>query len=246
MKFITVNIGDKFGRLTVINSLPTHKKHIKYKCLCECGNETSTRKSHLISNEVRSCGCLKDDVLAEQSIKFTKHKLIIGAKYNRLTVIKTTGRDKDGKIQVKCICDCGNEIITTFRNLPKQHTKSCGCFKLDKIQDRAKLHWENIDPWQHEYSNFLSRTKSRKLTSNITLIEFTALCQNNCIYCLDPPNTKTEANILRNGIDRIDNDIGYILNNCVTCCSNCNRMKEKRTKDDFLNRIKKIYQQLNK
>lgn len=41
-----------------------------------------------------------------------------------------------------------------------------------------------------------------------------------------------------NGIDRVNNDIGYIKNNCIPCCKICNRAKNSMSYDDFLNWIK--------
>ena len=44
-----------------------------------------------------------------------------------------------------------------------------------------------------------------------------------------------------NGIDRVDNKIGYELDNCVSCCIKCNKAKSYFGQDEFLNHIKKIY-----
>ena len=43
-----------------------------------------------------------------------------------------------------------------------------------------------------------------------------------------------------NGIDRIDSNIGYEPDNCVTCCVICNRMKNKYSKNAFLLHVSKI------
>ena len=44
----------------------------------------------------------------------------------------------------------------------------------------------------------------------------------NCSYC--------DNKINELGIDRIDNKMGYTLNNVVPCCSRCNFMKHIMTK----------------
>ena len=44
-----------------------------------------------------------------------------------------------------------------------------------------------------------------------------------------------------NGIDRIDSNIGYTVNNCVPCCTICNHMKNDLTTDEFYNHIKLLY-----
>lgn len=44
-----------------------------------------------------------------------------------------------------------------------------------------------------------------------------------------------------NGIDRVDSKIGYYIDNCVTCCTMCNYMKQAHSKESFLEQVKKIY-----
>ena len=53
--------------------------------------------------------------------------------------------------------------------------------------------------------------------------------------------TYAYKDFLYNGIDRKDNNIGYIIENCVSCCGICNRMKMDMSYDDFLNHIRLIY-----
>jgi hypothetical protein len=37
-----------------------------------------------------------------------------------------------------------------------------------------------------------------------------------------------------NGIDRLDNDQGYVPGNCVPCCKECNGMKSTRSAETFI------------
>lgn len=76
------------------------------------------------------------------------------------------------------------------------------------------------------------------------------LFQQNCFYCGGKPNTrkmygksklgKIYYTSVYNGIDRINNEIGYILYNVVTCCGTCNFMKGKLGLDIFIKQIQKI------
>jgi late competence protein required for DNA uptake (superfamily II DNA/RNA helicase) len=64
---------------------------------------------------------------------------IIGKKYGKLTIIqeveptiKISKRKKRGEIvvknrRVKCLCECGNELVTIIYHLTCGKTKSCGC-----------------------------------------------------------------------------------------------------------------------
>lgn len=68
-------IGEKFGRLTVIERAedqftPKGKRIIRYKCKCDCGNEKVVAKWHLTSGKIVSCGCYQH----ERQVKAnTKH-----------------------------------------------------------------------------------------------------------------------------------------------------------------------------
>lgn len=61
-KRIKVEVGQKFGKLTVLDANPIYKgsgtmrKH--FKCRCDCGNVTETRASRLVRGVSKSCGCV--------------------------------------------------------------------------------------------------------------------------------------------------------------------------------------------
>jgi hypothetical protein len=42
------------------------------------------------------------------------------------------------------------------------------------------------------------------------------------------------ASYIYNGVDRVNNDFGYSIDNCVSCCKVCNRMKGKKTVAEFV------------
>ena len=68
--------------------------------------------------------------------------------------------------------------------------------------------------------------KNRNYNWNLTDEYAINLMKNQCYYCFDTNNIV--------GIDRIDNTKGYEVDNCVSCCFQCNSMKSTKTKDDFL------------
>ncbi len=63
-------IGEKYNRLTIISFDRKGKSgntNIYYwLCRCECGNEKSVRYNNLQSNQVRSCGCLANEILVKR------------------------------------------------------------------------------------------------------------------------------------------------------------------------------------
>ena len=53
-------VGQKFGKLTVLELLSesTKSHRRQYICKCDCGNEVITTSTYLITGQTRSCGCL--------------------------------------------------------------------------------------------------------------------------------------------------------------------------------------------
>lgn len=62
--------GQRFGRLTVIEKVPSKTSNARWKCLCDCGKETTVLGTTLRRGESRSCGCLRSDYWRE---KLTTH-----------------------------------------------------------------------------------------------------------------------------------------------------------------------------
>lgn len=56
-------VGVKIGRLLVIERIGTQSGHPLWRCLCDCGNETTVITCDLMQRKTCSCGCLKKDFL---------------------------------------------------------------------------------------------------------------------------------------------------------------------------------------
>lgn len=57
---------------------------------------------------------------------------LTGQKFNRLFVLnKTDSRCSDGALIWLCVCDCGNLITVRAADLKSNHTKSCGCLRVE-------------------------------------------------------------------------------------------------------------------
>lgn len=64
---------------------------------------------------------------------------LTGQKFGRLTVLsKTSKRNSSGQVYWKCLCDCGKECEICGVALRNGHTKSCGCYNLEKTAERGK------------------------------------------------------------------------------------------------------------
>lgn len=70
-------IGEKFGRLTVLEYLGNDKRrNSQFLCQCECGNKVVVGYGKLSSGWTKSCGCLQKEVASEnikKSKSYQKH-----------------------------------------------------------------------------------------------------------------------------------------------------------------------------
>lgn len=51
--------GQKFGRLIVVKRAENRRGRVRWRCLCDCGNETIVGARNLKSGNTRSCGCYR-------------------------------------------------------------------------------------------------------------------------------------------------------------------------------------------
>lgn len=63
-------IGEKFGRLTVVEPIGrTNNGTIVYKCLCDCGNTHHASTNSLTQYVIKSCGCLNRERVESKPFK---------------------------------------------------------------------------------------------------------------------------------------------------------------------------------
>lgn len=82
------------------------------------------------------------------------------------------------------------------------------------------------------YRSMTDGAKRRNMKFDITYNQFMLLWNAPCHYCGSPIKTI--------GIDRQDNEIGYVFSNVVPCCSACNFMKKEHSVESFLLHCQRI------
>ncbi len=87
------------------------------------------------------------------------------------------------------------------------------------------------------YDRYKTRADSKKYVFEITKDQYNMLISGDCYYC----GRKNTANHY-NGIDRKDNSVGYKIENCVPCCSECNLSKAAMSDEEFIQHCKKVAQ----
>lgn len=178
-----------------------------------------------------------------------KRKKLIGQIFGKLVVLSFDGmrRTKNSKRQYSfwlCKCTCGNQVSARGGSLTTGRVTNCGCFYRNTIKGEASFN--------RYYKQYQNNAKKNNRTWALTKKQFKKLTQGNCYYCGTKPNhqynpIKTpRGSYVCNGIDRVDNNKGYILSNCVSCCKMCNCAKRDYTLEKFIGWLKVVCEHLKK
>ena len=66
---------------------------------------------------------------------------MVGDRFERLTVVEFIGREHNSS-KWRCLCDCGVEVFAQRSALVAGTTKSCGCFRADRMSRLTYKHGE--------------------------------------------------------------------------------------------------------
>ncbi len=128
-------INSRYGKLVVIAITDKTDKYNRkiYKIHCDCGNDIYKTKNEVTNKRgPRSCGCI---------LRQRKPKDITGKRFVKLVAVENTGiKCSNGDYNWRCICDCGNEVVTSIGRLNSGHTGSCGCLREEAIKYRDNYH----------------------------------------------------------------------------------------------------------
>jgi len=118
--------------------------------------------------------------------------------------------------------------------------KSCGCTKNYSKGSRAN----KSTGLREVFAGYARSAKKRGYDFDLSISDCKLLFSSECNYCGDLLSniyTKSYYDFLYNGIDRVDNNKGYTVDNVVSCCRDCNRMKMDMDLKEFISKINQIY-----
>lgn len=126
---------------------------------------------------------------------------------------------------------CGRPIFIN------RYCDSCRQITKEESKAKARLRVQSLPkiPITPElaFLRYKNGALSRNLEFSLTYEEFLSFWQLSCTYC--------GSSIGTIGLDRVDSNLGYTINNVVPCCSMCNFMKLRYAKDQFLSQCERIY-----
>lgn len=141
---------------------------------------------------------------------------------------------RNGKYGKQSACkDCVKKQLKEYRQTPEGKKKH----RAYQAKHRAKPGYlEKHGSYRKKpcalWKAYQRGAEKRGIGFELTEFEFAALCTQKCHYCggLDDIN----------GVDRVDNAVGYTSGNCVPCCSPCNFMKGTMSAEEFVRRCESI------
>ena len=186
-------------------------------------------------------------------IRGCRSQLEIDYKYSKCNECLLSYREKDhinrqtakennkniGQTIKICTTCCKEYNISEFKGINSE-TKTCkNCReqnkKQDKLRDKEKRNLLGRTSINQSFRSYMKEANRRNLEFQLSKDIFCNIIKENCHYCNEINNEKNF-----NGIDRLDSNKGYMVDNCVSCCSLCNYLKNKTSFDVFINRIQHI------
>ena len=178
-------------------------------------------------------------------------KKYIGKTFNKIKVKDVYFDENSKRWKFSCECHCGKLFDTRYDYVKNGSTKSCGCSKKDKITKmNKKVNYKKLPNGEAAFNIVYKRYKKdaekRNKEFSLSKKEFKEITSRKCFYCNKEPDkekksTKNTGSYKYNGIDRFDNKLGYVFENCVPCCTSCNRMKLDKTPEEFMQNVFDIY-----
>lgn len=173
----------------------------------------------------------------------SKGSVRVGSKIGLLTMIEPCGKEGTVCKKWKCQCDCGNIVYKSRSSITTRgETADCGCRTTWPDLPKGRRNG-GASPFERSMSVFAKGSSKRGLDFSLTRDQVMELFLGDCYYCGAPPARTENAReqfIVRNGVDRVDNSIGYIPSNCVSCCYPCNWSKNDESVEVFIERCKRI------
>lgn len=153
---------------------------------------------------------------------------ITGRIFGKLKVVGESHRSNK-YVYWKYQCECGEYGTGTASDLKRNKPKAC-----QKCRDKESR--EAIV--NRLYYIYKTEALKRRLEFSLTIDQFKIFIAGDCRYCGVEPRQiykkkDWKYDLIYNGIDRINNELGYVISNCVSCCKFCNIVKNKFTEVEF-------------
>lgn len=150
------------------------------------------------------------------------------------------------RLEQEDVClTCGVKLEEKVKDLRHerelQKCKSCvekhRKYEIQRERMRSERNFKNENKRNINsyYNKYITDAKRRNIIFKLNQTEFEEIISKPCVYCGHYKEDEV------NGIDRIDSDKHYQHGNVVPCCEMCNIMKGRLSINDFIGKVKLIY-----
>ena len=226
-------VGARVGHLTVVRYAGPSKEGATWECRCDCGAVVVRPRWRLKKDHPNiSCGCVSG-----QSKEWIGARDLTGKTYGWLTVVGKSGASND---EWECVCKCGGRVVKKWYSLERRNVHpefNCGCHKHG-----YKAGGFEAVAMAIVVSGIKGTMARRGLGNELSDEEIAEITKRPCAYCgvvggnvrkkFKSPWVGREYRY--NGIDRVDNSLGYTKANVVPCCGECNEGKMDRSPDEYV------------
>lgn len=165
-----------------------------------------------------------------------------GKKVHHLTGIKMLDEIKFQSHNWLWMCDCGNTTEAFSRDVCIGTRKSCGCVPVNRKTTFVEY---GLAAFNALFRRYKREARIRGYAFELEKEDVAYLTKQNCHYCGKPPSTVSKTkndtgDYIYNGLDRVDNKLGYYIDNVVPCCRECNYSKRDRGYFQFVDWAHKI------
>lgn len=220
-------VGNRYGKLLIIEKASiVYGVGARWVCRCDCGNTVVVRGNQLRKGMQNNCGC-----------EPTSYVNLVGQRFGKLVVVSRVPNARRNATRFLCRCDCGRDVTRLSSSLKSGAAVSCGCWKSLPSNEGAFRALYRATEYNASY---------RGILWEISEDFFRWITKQPCHYCGEEPYQiyqprRNTGGYVFNGVDRVDNEVGYVEGNCVPSCGVCNYMKSATSVGDFKEWIVSVY-----
>lgn len=211
----------------------------RYLVQCACGKRRWALEHNLRATKTSFCSSCAPS-RTRKSYPSPKEGEVYAGKF---LILRKAHRNAHGKqLWLSKCTECEKDMLLIASQM--QYCKTSTCLKCSSA--RLGGHRPSLGiatAVNRKWDNVRNGAEARGHEFCLTKEDVTELVLSPCFYCGEFhtwTNPRTNETFDINGIDRLDNSLGYRKENCVPACWTCNKLKGTFSPQTFLEKIAKI------